>query len=216
MSMFRNIGGILAVSTAMTGAVVALSAATATAANAATSIATNAGIVMGGYVPPAPRRRYVAPVNVNWNRNRNANKQGQSGKTRSKNKNKNKNKQWQDTRQHEVQDQFLMRDFTLVLTPFQKSGSHSGAMPYNQQLSGSLALPYNNQYENLQSWNYPRRNQHTAVLPAQRQTSEVDPLQAQRVEANPNVRENNVQPTRLQQPVIGEIEGAGIAGPNAR
>ncbi|MFC0865737.1 hypothetical protein ACFHYQ_25905 [Sphaerimonospora cavernae] len=197
MPKLSNLVGILAISAALTSGAVALGAAVTTAS-------ADAATVMGGFVGgPGPYGNW----NDNWNRNRNKQRQGQKGKNHNKNKNKNKTKQWQHERQMQGQHQFLLRDFTLVLTPFQKTDSDSRALPYNWQYGQSYALPWNHQLGTANQQNLPRERQTTGVLPSQRQASDVAPLQGQRAEADPRVRTNNVAPQPMRQRVNGELEG---------
>ncbi|MEW9534124.1 hypothetical protein [Microbispora sp. NPDC049125] len=140
MPKFNNLVGVLAISAALTGGAVALgSVVTTTSANAAT--------VMGGYVGgPSYSSRGCCPRG-------NSNRQGQGSK------NKNKNKQWQHERQHQNQHQFLLRDFTLVLTPFQKTETDSRALPYNWQATDTKAQPWNRQDSHTDTKADPRQKQ---------------------------------------------------------
>jgi hypothetical protein len=143
MPKFNNLVGILAISAAITGCAVTLgTAVTATSANAVTM----GGYVGGGGYPGG-----------NFNLNRNSQRQ----KHKAANGNKNKNKQWQHERQHQGQHQFLLRDFTLVLTPFQKTESDSRALPYNWQSGQSTSVPTTHQNTWADSQNNPRQQQDT-------------------------------------------------------
>src|SRR5690606_2102388 len=148
MSTFKNLAGMLAISTAMTGAAVAMTALTGATAGATT--------VMGGYVPAPKRvvRPVYRPVHV-------------TKPAKKVKKKKNKNKQSQRAKQWEEQSQFLLRDFTLVITPFQKSNSHSGALPFNQQYSHNTTLPYNHQFDYSRLANDPTAKHNTQVKPEQ-------------------------------------------------
>jgi sugar (pentulose or hexulose) kinase len=176
MSTFKNLAGVLAVGTALTGGAVALG-------GAVTSTSASATTVMGGYVGgerPAARHyvRYHRPAAAERHVN--------------KNKNKNKNKQNQQHRQHQNQRQFLMRDFTLVLTPFQKSETAAAAVPWNHQYQDSQTMPYNYQWESTNTKTDPHQDTHTDVDPRQdtetdlkskeKQDTEVKPRQKQEVE----------------------------------
>ncbi|ETK31188.1 hypothetical protein [Microbispora sp. ATCC PTA-5024] len=131
MSTMKNLVGLLAASAALTGGAVALgTAVTSTSASAATVMGGN----VGGGRPVA--RHYVRsyyPVA--------SNRQGQGSKA------KNKNKQHQHGRQYQNQRQFLMRDFTLVLTPFQKAENSAASIPWNHQQTDASVHPRNNQQE---------------------------------------------------------------------
>ncbi|GGO25875.1 hypothetical protein GCM10010116_51940 [Microbispora rosea subsp. aerata] len=164
MPKFNNLVGILAISAALTGGAVTLGTAVATSANAAT--------VMGGYVGGGG---YPYPYNANYNRNRN--KQGQKHRAANKNKNKNKNKtkQWQHERQNQNQHQFLLRDFTLVLTPFQKTDTDARALPYNWQYGSTQAYPYTRTDNFSDQYNRPHQDQESAVRPKSNQATEVNP-----------------------------------------
>ncbi|GAA0377639.1 hypothetical protein GCM10009530_30280 [Microbispora corallina] len=158
MPKLNNLVGVLAISAAMTGGAVALgNVVTATSANAAT--------VMGGYVggPSYVSRAYP----------RLSNRQGQGTK------NKNKNKQWQHERQHQNQHQFLLRDFTLVLTPFQKTETDSRALPYNWQASDTRAQPWNRQDSQTDTRSNPKQKQDAEA------ENENDP--SKKVEPTPTV-----------------------------
>ncbi|WP_169948776.1 hypothetical protein [Microbispora sp. H11081] len=162
MPKFNNLVGILAISAALTGGAVTLgTAVAATSANAAT--------VMGGYVGGG------YPYPYNYNANRNSQKQKHKALNGNKNKNKNRTKQWQHERQNQGQHQFLLRDFTLVLTPFQKTDSDSRALPYNWQAGSSQAIPWNRMYTNADSLNNPRQAQASAATPKTNQATEIDP-----------------------------------------
>ncbi|MEU6413733.1 hypothetical protein [Microbispora sp. NPDC046933] len=167
MSVLKNIAGALALGTALSGAAIVLGGATAGTAGAAT--------VMGGYVPaPSGGVRYVPR---NYNRNYNSNRQGQKHQAanRNKNKNKNKNHEWQHARQSESQDQFLMRDFTLVLTPFQKSSNGSAAVPWNAQWSQNATIPYTNTTDWNQMHNRPWQDQSSQADPRTNTATQINP-----------------------------------------
>ncbi|MEU7941656.1 hypothetical protein [Microbispora bryophytorum] len=167
MSVLKNIAGALALGTALSGAAIVLGGATAGTASAAT--------VMGGYIPaPSGGVRYVRPsYNRNYNTNRQA--QGQKGRNKNKNKNKNKNHEWQHARQSENQSQFLLRDFTLVLTPFQKSSNGSAAVPYNSQWSQNSTLPYTSTSDYNQLHNRPWQDQSAQADPRTNTATQVNP-----------------------------------------
>ncbi|GAA1288901.1 hypothetical protein Psi02_18280 [Planotetraspora silvatica] len=104
MPNFKSLVGVLAISTALTGGAVALgTAVTAGTANATTVMGCGGGCGGGG-----------------WGRGH-----------RNHNRNWNRNHQWQHERQHQHQRQYLLRDFTLVVTPFQKSDND--ATPWQKQ-----------------------------------------------------------------------------------
>lgn len=109
----NRIIGVFAIGVALTGGAVAVSAPL---------LATPAGAVVTG--------------DYNHNDNR-AHARG-----RYKQKNKNKNKQWQRDREHQKQRQFLMRDLTLVITPFQKEETDARALPYNWQNVDTFSAPH--------------------------------------------------------------------------
>ena len=148
MSTFKNLAGMLAISTAMTGAAVAMTAMTGATAGAAT--------VMGGYVPAPKRvvRPVYRPVHV-------------TKPAKKARKKKNKNKQWQRGQQHQKQNQFLLRDFTIVITPFQASDNDSHALPYNWQYGHSESIPWSRQRSFVENENEPRDEQRTKVKPEQ-------------------------------------------------
>ncbi|GAA4586579.1 hypothetical protein GCM10023194_33130 [Planotetraspora phitsanulokensis] len=94
MPSFKSLVGVLAISTALTGGAVALGTAVTTgAANATTVMGCGGGCGGGG-----------------WGRGH-----------RNRNNNWNHNRVRQHERQHQFQRQHLLRDFTLLVTPFQKS-----------------------------------------------------------------------------------------------
>ncbi|GIH65614.1 hypothetical protein [Microbispora siamensis] len=167
MSVLKNIAGALALGTALSGAAIVLGGATAGTASAAT--------VMGGYVPaPSGGVRYVRPsYNRNYNTNRQA--QGQKGRNKNKNKNKNKNHEWQHARQSETQSQFLLRDFTLVLTPFQKSSNGSAAVPWNAQWSQNSTVPTTNTTDWNQMHNRPWQDQSSQADPRTNTATQINP-----------------------------------------
>ncbi|GGO25878.1 hypothetical protein GCM10010116_51950 [Microbispora rosea subsp. aerata] len=168
MSALKNIAGLLALGTALSGAAVVIGGVTAGAAGAAT--------VMGGYVPaPSAGAVRYYPRNYNYNANTNRQRQGHKAANRNKNKNKNKNKQWQHLRQSESQDQFLMRDFTLVLTPFQKSSNGSAAVPWNSQWSQNSTIPYTYSRDWSHLYNRPTQDQESQTLPKENQATQVNP-----------------------------------------
>ncbi|GII28112.1 hypothetical protein [Planotetraspora mira] len=104
MPNFKSLVGALAISTALTGGAVALGAAVTTStASAATVMGCGGGGCGGG-----------------WGRSH-----------RNSNHNRNHNRQWQQARQHEHQSQHLMRDFTLVVSPFQRNDNE--ATPWQKQ-----------------------------------------------------------------------------------
>ncbi|GLW26623.1 hypothetical protein Mame01_66650 [Microbispora amethystogenes] len=174
MSVLKNIAGALALGTALSGAAIVLGGVAAGTAGAAT--------VMGGYIPaPSGGARYV-PRAYNYNYNTNRQRQGHKALNRNKNKNKNKNHEWQHARQSEYQDQFLMRDFTLVLTPFQKSSNGSAAVPWNAQWSQNSTNPYTNTTD----WNQMHNR------PWQDQSSQADPRTNTATEINPKAKTKNV------------------------
>jgi hypothetical protein len=124
MSKLNHMMGMLAVSTALTGGALALGTITSTAASAS--------VVMGGVPAPAPAPAPVAAPRAVVSR-------PVCHKTvcfrerpsHNRNHNFNRNRQRQHERQFEFQRQHLMRDFTLVVTPFQKSDTE--AMPWQRQ-----------------------------------------------------------------------------------
>ncbi|WP_327047796.1 hypothetical protein OG320_07945 [Microbispora sp. NBC_01189] len=167
MSVLKNIAGALALGTALSGAAIVLGGAAAGTASAAT--------VMGGYIP-APRaqaRYYPRSYNSNWNAN--SQRQGHKAANHNKNKNKNKNHEWQHARQSEFQDQFLMRDFTLVLTPFQKSSNGSAAVPWNAQWSQNSTIPTTNTTDWNQMHNRPWQDQSSQADPRTNTATEINP-----------------------------------------
>ena len=119
MPNFKSLIEILAVGTALTGGALVLGAAGATAASAS--------VVMGGVPAPAPApapavvSRPVCHKTVCFRQERQHNR----------NHNWNHNREWQHARQHEHQRQFLMRDFTLLVSPFQKDDTQ--ATPWQKQ-----------------------------------------------------------------------------------
>ncbi|KAB8180240.1 hypothetical protein [Microbispora catharanthi] len=165
MSALKNIAGLLALGTALSGAAIALGGATAGTASAAT--------VMGGYIPaPSGGVRYVRP---SYNYNSNRQRQGHKALNRNKNKNKNKNHEWQHARQSENQSQFLLRDFTLVLTPFQKSSNGSAAVPWNAQWSQNSTIPTTNTSDWNQMHNRPWQDQSSQADPRTNTATQVNP-----------------------------------------
>ncbi len=165
MSALKNIAGLLALGTALSGAAIALGGATAGTASAAT--------VMGGYIPaPSGGVRYVRP---SYNYNSNRQRQGHKALNRNKNKNKNKNHEWQHARQSENQSQFLLRDFTLVLTPFQKSSNGSAAVPWNAQWSQNSTIPTTNTTDWNQMHNRPWQDQSSQADPRTNTATQVNP-----------------------------------------
>ncbi|WP_182900015.1 hypothetical protein [Microbispora sp. H10830] len=165
MSALKNIAGLLALGTALSGAAIALGGATAGTASAAT--------VMGGYIPaPSGGVRYVRP---SYNYNSNRQRQGHKALNRNKNKNKNKNHEWQHARQSENQSQFLLRDFTLVLTPFQKSSNGSAAVPWNAQWSQNSTIPTTNTSDYNQMHNRPWQDQSSQADPRTNTATQINP-----------------------------------------
>lgn len=151
MSTIKSMVGLLAVAATMTGGAIALGGVVGSA---------DAATVMGGAPGggrPAYHRVYRPAGNYNANSNR-----ARAG-NKNKNKNKQKNKQNQHHRQYQNQRQFLMRDFTLVLTPFQKSENGAAAVPWNHQWQQSTARPYSNQSEWSNTKAEPRQQQDTDV-----------------------------------------------------
>ncbi|GAA1288906.1 hypothetical protein Psi02_18270 [Planotetraspora silvatica] len=104
MSKLSNIMGVLAASVALSGGALALGATSA-----------SASVVMGGVPAPAP-----APVSVS----RPVCHKSvcvREGRNHNRNHNWNHSRQRQHARQFEFQRQYLMRDFSLIVTPFQSS-----------------------------------------------------------------------------------------------
>ncbi|GII32356.1 hypothetical protein [Planotetraspora mira] len=104
MPNFKSLVGVLAVSTALTGGAVALGTAVTSTSASATTI-TGCGGGCGG---------------SGWGRGH-----------RNHNRNWNKNREWQHAREHQHQRQHLLRDFSLIITPFQKSDNQ--AIPQQKQ-----------------------------------------------------------------------------------
>ncbi|GII30423.1 hypothetical protein [Planotetraspora mira] len=112
MPNFKSLVGVLAISTALTGGAVALGTAVTTgAANASTVMGCGGGCGGGG---------------CGWGRGH-------------RNHNRNFNHQRQHTRQRQHQNQHLLRDFTLIVTPFQSSDTQ--ATPWQRQATDSAAHP---------------------------------------------------------------------------
>ncbi|GAA4556505.1 hypothetical protein [Planotetraspora kaengkrachanensis] len=110
MPNFKSLVGVLAISTALTGGAVALgTAVTVGTANATTVMGCGGGCGGGG-----------------WGRGH-----------RNSNHNRNHLRQRQHERQFEFQRQHLLRDFTLVVTPFQKQDND--ATPWQKQDNDSKA-----------------------------------------------------------------------------
>ncbi|GAA4597216.1 hypothetical protein GCM10023194_71420 [Planotetraspora phitsanulokensis] len=120
MSKLSNIMGVLAASAALTGGALVLG-----------TTAASASVVMGGVPAPAP-----APVSVSRPV---CHKQVcfREERQHNRNHNWNHNRQRQHARQLEFQRQHLLRDFTLVVTPFQKS--ENDAQPWQRQDDDSQA-----------------------------------------------------------------------------
>jgi hypothetical protein len=121
MSKLNHMMGMLAVSTALTGGALALGTIASTAASAS--------VVMGGVPAPAPAP-VAAPVSVSrpvYHKT----VRFREGRQHNRNHNFNHNRQRQHERQFEFQRQHLMRDFSLVVTPFQKSDTE--ATPWQRQ-----------------------------------------------------------------------------------
>ncbi|GAA4565444.1 hypothetical protein [Planotetraspora kaengkrachanensis] len=111
MSKLSNLVGILAVSTALTGGAVALgTAVTSTSASATTVMGCGGGCGGGS----------------GWGRGH-----------RNHNRNWNRNHERQHAREHQHQRQHLLRDFSLIITPFQKSDNQ--AFPQQKQDTDSKA-----------------------------------------------------------------------------
>ncbi|WP_327047795.1 hypothetical protein OG320_07940 [Microbispora sp. NBC_01189] len=164
MPKFNNLVGILAISAALTGGAVTLGAAVAAgSANAAT--------VMGGYVGGGG---YPYPYG-NFNSNRNSQRQKHKALNGNNNKNKNKTKQWQHERQNQGQHQFLLRDFTLVLTPFQKTDTDARALPYNWQYGNTQSYPYTRTNSYSDQFNNPRQGQDSIAQPKTNTATEINP-----------------------------------------
>ncbi|GAA4565441.1 hypothetical protein [Planotetraspora kaengkrachanensis] len=121
MSKLGNIMGVLAASAALTGGALVLGTATAASAS----------VVMGGVPAPAP-----APVSVS---RPTCHKTVcfREGRNHNRNHNWSHNRQRQHARQFEFQRQHLLRDFTLVVTPFQSS--ENDATPWQRQEDDSQA-----------------------------------------------------------------------------
>ncbi|MBO4270689.1 hypothetical protein [Microbispora triticiradicis] len=165
MPKFNNLVGILAISAALTGGAVTLG--TAVAAGSA-----NAATVMGGYVGGGGG--YPYPYG-NFNANRNSQRQKHKALNGNKNKNKNKTKQWQHERQNQGQHQFLLRDFTLVLTPFQKTDTDARALPYNWQYGNTQSYPYTRTNSFSDQFNNPRQGQDNQTEPKTNTATEINP-----------------------------------------
>jgi hypothetical protein len=107
VSKINNIVGILAASIALTGGAVTLgTAVTSTSASATTVMGGCGGGGCGG---------------GGWGRRGN----------RNHNRNFNHNREFQHAREHQHQRQHLLRDFTLLVTPFQKTDNQ--ATPWQKQ-----------------------------------------------------------------------------------
>ncbi|MEV4457378.1 serine hydrolase domain-containing protein [Microbispora sp. NPDC049633] len=67
-------------------------------------------------------------------------------------------KQRQSVRERQRQRQNLLRDVTLAVTPVQKGGTDSRALPYNWQKSDAVANSYNNQDSRSEITSQPAQN----------------------------------------------------------
>ncbi|GII57009.1 hypothetical protein Pth03_53980 [Planotetraspora thailandica] len=115
MFKLSNVMGVLAASAALTGGALVIGASAA-----------SASVVMGGVPAPAPAPRAVVSRPV-------CHKQVcfREGRNHNRNHNWNHSRQRQHERQFEFQRQHLLRDFTLVVTPFQKSDNETS--PWQRQ-----------------------------------------------------------------------------------
>ncbi|GAA4572563.1 hypothetical protein [Planotetraspora kaengkrachanensis] len=112
MPNFKSLVGALAISTALTGGAVALGATvTTSAANASTVMGCGGGCGGGG-----------------------------CGRSHNRNHNRNHNRQWQQEHQRQHQNQHLMRDFTLIVSPFQNADTK--ANPWQRQDGDSTAKAF--------------------------------------------------------------------------
>ncbi|GII27296.1 hypothetical protein [Planotetraspora mira] len=112
MSNFKSLVGVLAISTALTGGAIALD--TAAAAGAA-----NATTIMSG----------CRGCGDGWGRGH-----------RNHNRNWNRNHERQHERQHQHQLQHLLRDFALLITPFQKTDNQTNPMQKQNSKSKAKAV----------------------------------------------------------------------------
>ncbi|GAA4587082.1 hypothetical protein GCM10023194_34990 [Planotetraspora phitsanulokensis] len=112
MPNFRSLVGVLAISTSLTGGAIALDIAM-------TAGAANAGTVMGG----------CGGCGNGWGRGH-----------RNHNRNWNRNHERQHERQRQHQRQTLMRDFTLLITPFQKSDNKANPLQKQNTEAESKAV----------------------------------------------------------------------------
>lgn len=82
-------------------------------------------------------------------------------------------RQWE----HERQRQQLLRDITLAVTPAQKGGTDSRAMPYNWQNSDAIANSFSDQYGLSDAVNQPDQNSGVPVSePTDQPIQKSDPL----------------------------------------
>lgn len=113
MPNFRSLVGALAISTALTGGAIALGTAVTTSAAHASTVM-GCGGCGGG-------------CGGGWRRG-------------NRNHNRNHNRQAQHVRQRQHQNQHLMRDFTLIVSPFQQD--HTSANPWQKQDNDSTARAF--------------------------------------------------------------------------
>ncbi|GAA4556508.1 hypothetical protein [Planotetraspora kaengkrachanensis] len=121
MSKLGNIMGVLAAGATLTGGALVLGTATAASAS----------VVMGGVPAPAPVRAVVSRPTCHKT------VCFREGRHHNRNHNWNHNRQRQHERQFEFQRQHLLRDFSLIITPFQKSDNE--AFPQQKQDTDSKA-----------------------------------------------------------------------------
>ncbi|GII32357.1 hypothetical protein [Planotetraspora mira] len=119
MFKLSTIMGVLAAGATLTGGAFILGTATGAGAS----------VVMGGVPAPAPVSvsRPTCHKTVCFREERHHNR----------NHNWNHNRQRQHERQHQHQRQYLLRDFSLIITPFQKSDNQ--AFPQQKQDTDSKA-----------------------------------------------------------------------------
>ncbi|MEW9531629.1 hypothetical protein [Microbispora sp. NPDC049125] len=140
MRTCTDIVRVLVVGAALTGGAVTLGASVAAASTQAAAAAQTAGAagIAVRSDDPALHRYYSG------HGRRHAGKRG---------------RQHQHDRQHQRQHQFLLRDFTLVLTPFQKAETDSRSLPYNWQNSDSKAVPSSDQDSFSETTATPQQSQ---------------------------------------------------------
>ncbi|MBX6169562.1 MAG: hypothetical protein IRY84_18280, partial [Thermobispora bispora] len=132
---------------------------------------------------------------------------------------------WEKQRQH----QFLMRDLTLVLVPYQKEATDAQALPYNWQYDGSVAQQYGDQDQLSTLDNLPEgveinvdgdeHNGKTEVSPkADKHEVEVESKERPTTShVDPIVRQGDIVSTAPDVPLtVSPVTGLGVESQTAR